>query len=179
VTPPPDRTTLLLDVPEADHVLESAGRLCLPGATVLRPAHVTLAHPWLPPAEALAATGRLDALLAGRDPLPVRFERVARFGPDRRGRSTIHLLLGEEAGVVELARALGLPLPLPHLSVVRLPAHEPSLRRAEEAVARLLPVDAVARTAQLRIRYGSWWRVEHVAHLGDPPGTPWTRSQPP
>jgi hypothetical protein len=97
--------------------------------------------------------------------VPVRFEQIARFPPDRRGRATLHLLLGDAGAVVDLARALGVALPLPHLSVVRLPGEGADLARAEEVVAPLLPVDAVLRTVQLRIRYGSWWRVEHVAHL--------------
>jgi hypothetical protein len=141
---------------------------------------VSLAHPWLPLDEAVAAIGRLDAALAGQEPLPVRFERSERFRPDGRGRTTVHLPLGDPGPVQELARTLGLALPLPHLSVIRLPVDGDAVHRAEEAIAGHLPLAAVVRTAQLRIRYGSWWRVEHVAHLGGgPTGAAGPHAEPP
>ncbi|MCI3950417.1 MAG: hypothetical protein K0R11_2351 [Acidimicrobiales bacterium] len=171
--PSADASTLLLDVPEADALLEAAGGRSPRGTAVLRPAHISLAFPWLAPGEAFASIDRLDAAARTSAPVPLQFDRVERFPPDRRGRTTLHLRLAKDEPVQALALVLGLSLPVPHLSVVRLPGTD---RTDElEAVLRAhLPLPAVARTVQLRVRYGSWWRVEHVTHLGDRAGRPGT-----
>lgn len=163
-------TALQVDVPEAGHVLAAVERARLPGATLLRPAHISLAYPWLEPVEAFGRVGPLERAVAGVAPFPLRLGSVAVF-PPRRGRAVVHLEPEPAEPLRALAGTLGVDTAAlrPHLSIARVDEH--LVGDVTALVAPLLPIAAVARTVELHVQYERrWWRVEHVLHLG---GAPW------
>ncbi len=175
--PPATLTALQVDLPEADHVLATVERARLAGVRLLRPAHVSLAYPWVPAGEAFARLAELERTLASWSPFPVELRTVAEF-PARHGRSVVYL----EPSPAEPLRALARDTVgaadgyRPHLSLARITLDQagPTAREAIERLVRpLLPISATARTVQLCVQYeGRWWRIEHVLHLGRTPAAP-------
>ena len=98
-----DLTTLQLAVPAVDPLLRRVAAVVGARASVLDPGHVSFGYPWLPPAAALAVVDDLAAALAEVPPLTLRLVGPARFPPDGRGRTTLHLEPSPATPVHELA----------------------------------------------------------------------------
>lgn len=170
----PTRSALQVDVAEAEHVIAAVERAGLPGVGLLRPAHISLAYPWLEPDEALGSGPSLLSGL-GAPAFPLRLAALRAF-PARGRRTVLYLEPDDPEPLRDLAAALGIDTACyrPHLSVARLDhdVARPSARAHVEAlVAPLLPVLATVQTLTLRVQYEHrWWRVERTVQLGAPPG---------
>lgn len=172
----PTLSALQVDVAEAEHVLAAVERASLRGVGLLRPAHISLAYPWLEPLDALARGAGLANEFGGCPAFPLRLTSLRAF-PTRGHRTVLHLAPEDPKPLRDLAAALGADVRgyHPHLSVARV-NHDvaaPSARAAvEDLVAPLLPVITTARTVTLRVQYDRrWWRVERTIHLAGEPTT--------
>jgi 2'-5' RNA ligase superfamily len=160
-TAPPARTALQVDLPEARGVLAAVEGAGLTGVTLLRPAHVSLAYPWVDPPPLAALADAVAALAL----FPVRFAALRDWAAAG-GRTLLYLEPEPPAPLAALAAALafGATPSRPHLSVARV---RPDRVAAVTAlVTPLLPVDATVRTLQVRVRDAAGWRVAEELTLG-------------
>jgi 2'-5' RNA ligase len=172
-------TALVLEIPEAEHVVSRWRKLHDPSAADGMPAHVTLVHPFRAREEIDAdAEASLTHLFRQSAPFDLHFHETRRFPAT----SVLWLAPRNPAPVVALVRALGVAFPehlpyagahpdtVPHLTLANLKTTGGDLDRIEReffAEARpRLPLHARVEAASLFHNDGSGWRAVKQFRLG-------------
>jgi 2'-5' RNA ligase len=167
-----DRTTstVQLDVPAALPLQEAVADV--PGVTLLAPPHISLAWHWLPADHAVVHASLLAALVERTPAFPLRFDRLAAFPPDGRGRVVVHAQPEPVEPIRALAAAVWAladeppPEPdwTPHLSVGRVPRGGPVAEVLQRAAAAL-PIETSADAVHLHVHDRLRWEVAGVFRL--------------
>ncbi|MCE9649746.1 MAG: 2'-5' RNA ligase family protein [Parvibaculum sp.] len=172
-------TALVLEIPQAEHVVSRWRKLHDPSAADGMPAHVTLVHPFRAHEEIDAeAEASLAHLFGQAAPFDLHFHETRRFPAT----SVLWLAPQNPAPVVALVRALGIAFPehlpyagahpdtVPHLTVAHLKTPGANLDLIERDFMKEarphLPLHARVEAASLFHNGGTGWRVAKQFKLG-------------
>jgi 2'-5' RNA ligase len=156
-----EKSALYLVVPDAEVLLDAVRGM--PGVTLLEPAHITLAYPWVGDPEA-----RLDDVRTACGEVPaatVVLHGPSSFEQDVRGRTVVHASLSDERVPQDLAARLASPLRTPHLSIARV-RRSGDVDEVVAAVAHLLPLTVRLELVEVTRRDPSGWTTILTAPLG-------------
>ncbi len=163
-------TAFVIAVPEAEPLVATLRSRFDPSAATGVPAHITVLHPFMPPAQATPEVlARAEDALRGHEPFHFQLARVERFA------GVLYLAPQPAAPFVPLTEALVRAFPafppfggvheriMPHLTVAQ--GDEPTLQQADAelhaALRTLGPVAALCHALCLLQNAGGGWREWH------------------